>query len=96
VDNSDLDRWRSLDLVTVLPAITDHAKRDSTFMPDKDPRTHRWHVSASGQDFELLLTGPKYWDTRARAGGGGAIDLVMHLTAASFRAAVRRLRATMI
>jgi len=83
-----------MELAVVLASICEHAKRDPTYTPDKDPKTQRWHVNASGQDFELLLTGQKYWDTRARVGGGGAIDLVMHLTAANFRAAVRKLRAT--
>lgn len=92
MDNSKLSRWRSLDLVGVLPAVADHAKRDLTYAPAKDPRTQRWHVSAGGQDFELLVTGAKFWDTRAGVGGGGAIDLVMHLNTLNFRAAVRKLR----
>lgn len=95
MDNLTLAEWRRVELTSLLPSITDYAKRDSTFVPDKDPRTQRWHVSADGRDFELLLTGPKFWDTRGGVGGGGAIDLVMHLASVDFRSAVKRLRATM-
>ena len=42
-------------------------------------------------DFEILTTGPKWYDTRARKGGGGAIDLAMHVLGLSFVDAVRRL-----
>ncbi len=42
-------------------------------------------------EFEILTTGPKWYDTRARAGGGGAIDLAMHVLGLSFVDAVKRL-----
>jgi hypothetical protein len=91
VDNSSLERWRSLDAVRVLQVIADHAKRDASFVPAKAANTQRWHASVSGQDFELLLTGPKFWDTRENVGGGGAVDLAMHVTRLKFKAAVRLL-----
>lgn len=52
----------------------------------------RWHATAAGRGFELLLCGPKFFDTRARTGGGGAVDLAMHLWATNFRGAVSLLR----
>lgn len=88
-----LSRWHSLDAATALAAIADHVKQDKTFEPVKDSTTTRWHVTVDGHDFELLLTGPKFWDTRARTGGGGAIDLVMHLAGTDFKRAARRLQA---
>jgi hypothetical protein len=40
----------------------------------------RLYVSSpEGAAWELLVTGPKWFDTRAGKGGGGGIDLVMHL-----------------
>ncbi|MBZ3343388.1 hypothetical protein IPR00_22095, partial [Xanthomonas perforans] len=39
---------------------------------------------------ELLATGPKWYDTRAEKGGGGAIDLAMHLLRLDFVSAVKR------
>jgi|JI10StandDraft_1071094.scaffolds.fasta_scaffold1191364_2 hypothetical protein len=93
VDNLELARWRSMHVVEVLhSALCDYAKPDPTFSPLTSEDTSRWHVSACGQDFELLCTGTKFFDTRAQRGGGGAVDLVMHLYALDFKGAVQRLR----
>ena len=93
VDHSSLARWRSLEATAVLRALADYAKRDVTFRPVKDRATSRWHACVRGYEFELLLTGPKFWDTRDKRGGGGAVDLVMHLVRVDFRQAVELLRA---
>lgn len=92
MDNSSLERWRSLDAVLVLRAFADYAKQDPTFVPIKTPNTARWHATVLGQDLELLVTGPRFWNTRKNVGGGGAIDLVMHLAGVDFKAAVSMLR----
>ncbi|MFC3148349.1 hypothetical protein [Piscinibacterium candidicorallinum] len=92
VDNSTLARWRAMESVKVLSAVADHAKRDRTFQPVKDPGTERWHAAWGHSDFELLVCGPKFYDTRSRRGGGGAVDLVMHLTGKPFKQAVELLR----
>ena len=92
VDSGELRRWRSLDAAVSLAALADHAKRDPTFEPIKDTMTMRWHANVGGRDFELLLTGPKFFDTRVEVGGGGAIDLAMHLLQADFKAATGALR----
>jgi hypothetical protein len=42
-------------------------------------------------EFEILTTGPKWYDTRAKKGGGGAIDLAMHVLGLSFVDAVKLL-----
>ena len=87
VSASKLDRWRTLDAVDVLSRLAEHAKGDISFVARKDPTTSRWHSSVGGQDFELLFTGPKFWDCRANTGGGGAVDLVMHLKGIDFKEA---------
>ncbi len=92
VDSGELGRWRSLDAAVALAALADHVKRDPTFEPIKDRRTTRWHANVAGRDFELLLTGTKFFDTRAEVGGGDAIDLAMHLLRADFKAATGALR----
>lgn len=45
------------------------------------------------QDYELLICREKWFDTlpRLQEGGGGAIDLTMHLFAEPFSKALRRL-----
>ena len=44
-----------------------------------------------GFAWELLVTGPKWFDTRAGEGGGGGIDLVMHLLGLDFVKSVKLL-----
>lgn len=91
-DSEELGRWRSMEVAKVLVALADHAKRDPTFMPIKDRGTTRWHATVQGREFELLLTGSKFWDTRSEIGGGGAVDLSMHLFRSDFKTAIGTLR----
>jgi hypothetical protein len=72
--------------------VADHLKEDTAFVPRECRQATRWHVSAAGFDYELLCTGPRFFDTRARCGGGGAVDLVMHLFRMDFKHAVALLR----
>ncbi len=91
VDNSELARWQSLDAAMVLKALADYAKEDQSYVPRLNIRSSRWHASVAGHDFEILCTGPKFWDERAHCGGGGALDLAMHLFGISFKKAARLL-----
>ncbi|SWQ06796.1 Uncharacterised protein [Klebsiella pneumoniae] len=68
-------------------------KEDKTFVPVKHAQTRRWHVSTVRGEFEILGTGIKWYDTHAQQGGGGAIDLAMHLLGLSFVDAVNQLLA---
>jgi hypothetical protein len=74
-------------------AISTVVKADTTFVPAKDARTRRWNVCTERGDYEILTTGGKWYDTRAKIGGGGAIDLTMHVLGLSFVDAVKRLDA---
>ncbi len=91
MDNSSLQRWRSLDAAIVLLSFADHAKKDASYRALRGTESTRWHASVGGQDIELLLTGTKFWDTRSERGGGGAVDLVMHIRGVPFKTAVRLL-----
>jgi hypothetical protein len=84
-----LERLRNLDCARVLAALDGHFKQDRSFVPVKNKNTQRWHCCTVCGDFELLITGSKWFDARQRKGGGGAIDLVMALTGCSFVDAVR-------
>ncbi|CCG39552.1 hypothetical protein [Xanthomonas citri] len=57
----------------------------------KDKATRRLYVSLGNGVVELLATGPKWFDTRADKGGGGAIDLAMYLLRLDFVSAVKQL-----
>lgn len=92
VSQAELVRFRSMDVAAVLPQLADYVKADPTFEPIKDRATTRWHVTVQGREFELLSLGPKFYDTRLKRGGGGAIDLAMHLLQLDFNGAVVRMR----
>ncbi len=89
---SELERYRAMSIETILPRLADYVKSDASFIPIRDKHTHRFHVRANGQEFEILSTGPKFFDTRQKRGGGGAIDLVMHLHQLGFKQAINKLR----
>lgn len=92
MDNLTLERWRALDALLVLEKLGCYAKADNTFEPLKAQGTQRFHVNAEGRDYELLLRGPKFFDTRLQRGGGGAVDLVMHVRHVDFKGATDLLR----
>lgn len=92
VDDLTLEQWRTLDVLDVLEKLGCYAKRDVSFVPIKAKNTLRYHVNANGAEWELLVTGPKFWDTRREKGGGGAVDLTMHLFKLDFKNAVQFLR----
>ena len=92
VDNSDLVRWRAMDAAPLLVRLADNAKCDSTYKPSTNSASTRWHAVVAGADYEMLCTGPKFFDTRAGAGGCGAVDMAMYLFTLDFKSAVSMLR----
>jgi len=68
-------------------------KADASYHPVKDSNSRRWHVRTEFGEFEILTTGVKWFDPRAKVGGGGAIDLAMHILQVSFVDAVKILAA---
>lgn len=91
-DETELATYRAMDCAVALPLLSDHCKQDRDFTALKNAHTHRWHVMADGHDFEILTTGAKWFDTRGNVGGGGAIDLAMHLSCLTFKQAIAKLR----
>lgn len=92
INSEELGRWRAVDAAATLTALANYAKRDQTFKPIKEGSTTRWNVTVQGRDFELLLTGTKFFDTRAKKGGGGAVDLAIYLLRVDFKTATGILR----
>lgn len=84
-----------MDALHVLEALGGYCKRDISYRPTHARTTVRYHVNVNGRDWEFLLTGAKFWDTRTQSGGGGAVDLVMHVFSSDFTHAVKRLRAVL-
>lgn len=86
-----LIRLREIPCEEVLSSLTIHCKADPSFRPAKDPQSRRWYVRTECGEFEIVTTGLKWYDSRARTGGGGAIDLAMHILHVPFVDAVRLL-----
>jgi hypothetical protein len=87
-----LESLRSMPPAETLDRLGLHWRRDPDFRPQKDSRTVRLHVAVGGQVVELLATGIKWFDPRSQKGGGGAIDLAMHLCGLDFVGALKRLQ----
>jgi hypothetical protein len=84
-----LQGFRQMASQDVLALLTVHLKADPTYLPVKDPDSRRWHARTTHGEFEILTTGAKWYDTRAKKGGGGGIDLAMHVLGLSFLDAVK-------
>ena len=69
VDSLTLGRWRELDALLMLEKLESYVKADDTFEPLSTHGTQRYHINVEGRDFELLLRGPKFFDTRLQRGG---------------------------
>jgi hypothetical protein len=91
IDSESLARWREVDSTSVLQLIAEYSKEDITYRCLGAKGTTRWHASVGGKDFELLCNGAKFYDIRAEKGGGGAVDVIMHLLSLSFVDAARLL-----
>jgi len=91
MDAMSVTKARSMGLRDALELLGVYVGTDRDFQPQKDLQTARWIVSVPTGEFELLVTGAKWFDTRQARGGGGAIDLVMHVLGLSFFEAVKRL-----
>ncbi len=92
-DDARIVYLRQVPVLATLDALGLYWKRDASFEPVKDKATVRVHISIGGAVVELLATGPKWYDMQTERGGGGAIDLAMHLLRLDFVAAVKRLQA---
>lgn len=88
-DEAEITRLRALSVKETLRVLGLYWKLDPDYVPNNNPESIRINVSALENSFEIIATGDKWFDTRARRGGGGAIDLTMHLYATTFPKAVK-------
>ncbi|MBI5277793.1 MAG: hypothetical protein HY854_15180 [Burkholderiales bacterium] len=86
-----LTRLREMPAGEALALLAIDVKADPTYLPLKTDHSRRWHVHTTRGEFEILTTGPKWYDMRTHQGGGGAIDLAMHVLGLSFVDAVKHL-----
>ncbi len=90
-DEATLTQLREMPASDALALLAIHVKADPSYVPVKSDRSRRWHVRTTRGEFEILTTGCQWYDMRGRCGGGGAIDLAMHVRGLSFVDAVKQL-----
>lgn len=84
-----LQKLREMPLTMVFDGLGLYWKTDREYKPIRDKSSIRVNVSLSdGRICELLITGIRWYDTRTKLGGGGAIDLVMYLYSVTFKEAI--------
>lgn len=93
--DEEVAKARAVPLLETLEALGYYVSKDSAFEPRKTKRTISVFISNDADVRELIITGEKWYDKREQVGGGGAIDLVMHLRKLSFSRAVRLLSASL-
>lgn len=89
VDKSTLNRWCCLLVLTCLQALGAYLRGDRDNVSTTAKNTQPAHVGVAGYDWELFINGLKFYETRAKIGGGGVVDLVMYLWGVPFKGAVR-------
>lgn len=83
---------KEMPLLSVLEGLHFYVKKDRDFHPTGNLKTIRVIASEpSGFQYEFVITGSLWFDTRQGVGKKGAIDLVMHLTGCNFKEAIDRL-----
>lgn len=82
---------RAMPLESVFKKLELYYTKDPDYKPRKDLSGVRYNISVEQQVFEILVTGIRWYDMREKKGGGGAIDLTMHLLSLDFRSAVKLL-----
>ncbi|MDK9704615.1 MAG: hypothetical protein OEL20_15885 [Sulfuritalea sp.] len=92
---AEIAQARSVPFRIALEHLGAHVKVDRDYTPlDPSRRSVRLQVGYNGRDYRLVVTGDKFvnellpLDT-ANRGGGGAIDLVKHITGLGFVQSVK-------
>lgn len=92
---SEIAKARNVPLRTVLEHLGAHVKVDTNYAPlDPSRRSVRLQVGYKGRDYRFVVTGDKFVNEllpvdRTNRGGGGAIDLVKHITGLGFVQSVK-------
>jgi hypothetical protein len=89
---SEIDALNAMNACAALDQLGLEWKSDESFKPRTAIGTRRLIVYVGSLSVELLVCGAKWFDTRVRRGGTGAISLTMHLHQLQFVAAVIRLK----
>lgn len=91
-DSVFLADLRHIPIQELLTKLGLYCKIDTDFLSIKNKNTKRLHISVGNSVFEIIITGQKWYDQRQAKGGGGCIDLVMHILKLPFVKAVKKIK----
>ena len=90
--DEELKRLREVPLLKALDALELHYQHDPGYKPRKSQESMRVIVSVNDLVYTLQITGMRLYDMYSKEGGGGAIDLTMHLMQCEFLEAAKLLQ----
>lgn len=88
---SELNRLRAMSVEATLKLFNLPFRVDEDYRSYKNTDSKKLIVTIDSRQVELIITGEKWYDVESKRGGGGAIDLTMHLFREPFKAAAKRL-----
>lgn len=94
--DEELKRLREVPLLKALDALELHYQHDPDYKPRKFQESMRVIVSVKDLVYTLQITGMRWYDMHSKAGGGGAIDLTMHLMQCDFFQAAKLLQKSLL
>lgn len=90
-DDELITRFRVMTVEKAALLLGLYCKKDLHYESTTHKNSTCYHISKDGEVFEVIVTQLKWFSTRRGIGGGGAIDLTMHLYGEPFKAALDRL-----
>ena len=94
--DEELKRLREVPLLKALDALELHYQHDPDYKPRKSQESIRVIVSVKDLVYTLQITGMRWYDMHSKDGGGGAIDLTMHLMKCDFFQAAKLLQKSLV
>jgi len=90
-DDELITRFRVMTVEKAAQVLGLYCKKDAHYESTTHRNSKCYHISKDGEVFEIIVTQLKWFSTRRGVGGGGAIDLTMHIYGEPFKAALNRL-----
>lgn len=90
-DEELITRFRVMTVEQTARVLGLYCKQDKDYESSHYRNSKCFHISKDGEVFEIIVSQLKWYSTHRRFGGGGGIDLTIHLYGESFKAALTRL-----
>lgn len=92
IDPQQLEALRNLSVTELALVLGLPCSRDITYQSQRHAHSVCYRIMVSAKIYQIISTGSKWFSALQGVGGGGAIDLTMHLYGEPYQAALQRLR----